>query len=258
MASQDIEFDLMTNEEIITLCSESDCDIVHEQPGSDRKIVKISSRVAIKVGTGVTESEANNQRAARRLIDQNIVRVPDVYRSFQDGIIGYIAMEFVEGEAHMQLGDKDRIRKIARALDCFTRIRNPTPGPIGGGAPRGMLWLESWDVQGGSVLEIETYFNSLIRGETKLNLESYGLCLCHLDLAPRNILWPADGSVCILDWECAGFYPRFFEVSMLRIFRGKDGDFNGILLDYLDPLTEAEETQAELIFRAYYNGQKYY
>lgn len=39
--------------------------------------------------------------------------------------------------------------------------------------------------------------------------------MCHLDIAPRNLLYLADGSVCLLDWATAGFYPRFFEVCVL-------------------------------------------
>jgi len=50
------------------------------------------------------------------------------------------------------------------------------------------------------------------------------LVLCHLDIAPRNILWldEDDGALCIVDWASAGYYPRIFEWCSLDILRGKD------------------------------------
>ena len=80
------------------------------------------------------------------------------------------------------------------------------------------------------------------------------LTLCHLDIAPRDIIWLDDDSMCLLDWECAGFYPRLFEVYLLRIDSGKDGEFNRLLFESLKALTIEKEVQAELILKVNSNG----
>lgn len=37
--------------------------------------------------------------------------------------------------------------------------------------------------------------------------------LTHHDLAPRNIILDPEGQLWIIDWDCAGFYPEFFEYA---------------------------------------------
>lgn len=42
------------------------------------------------------------------------------------------------------------------------------------------------------------------------------LVMCHLDIAPRNLMLLPDGSLCFLDWAFAGFYPSIFEIYTLK------------------------------------------
>ena len=247
-----------TNDELVALCTSPTCEILGGQCDGGRKVVKISDQAVIKFGIGVTEVEANNQRVARRLVDPDVIRVPLVYRSFTKGSLGYIVMEYVKGQVLAPLEDPDLIRRAARALAHFTEIPGCVPGPLGCGAPRGLLWPENEDLSFKTTQDIEKFFNSRLRGDTKLALGCYDLVLCHLDVAPQNILWLEDGSVCLLDWECAGFYPRLFEVCGQRIIFGKEGEFNRILLESMKCLSEEEETQAKLIMQAFSNGQRFY
>ena len=106
---------------------------------------------------------------------------------------------------------------------------------------------------------MEIFFNRRIsRSDSKMALEDYTLGICHLDVAPRNILWLEDGSICLLDWKSAGFYPRLLEVCMQRINVEMDGHFNELLLASMERLTDKEEAQAQLVLQAYSNGMKYY
>jgi thiamine kinase-like enzyme len=93
--------------------------------------------------------------------------------------------------------------------------------------------------------------------ESKLILQKYPLVLCHLDLAPRNIIWLADGSVCFIDWASAGFYPRFFEVCLLKIMEYSHGNYEVALIERMMKLSEDEETQMILLQRSFYNNIKY-
>lgn len=40
----------------------------------------------------------------------------------------------------------------------------------------------------------------------------------HHDLAPRNIILDREGQLWLIDWDCAGFYPKFFEYAGMHNF----------------------------------------
>ena len=245
---------------LVAACSSPSCvTLGKEVKGSGRTIVRISEQVVIKCGLRVTESEANNQRGAYLLLDPCIVRVPQVYRFFSYGLRGYIVMEYIKGEILTPLEDPNRIRKVASALAHMQDISRRVPGPLRSGVPRGLLWPEDEDLTFADMLDVEGYFNSrLAKGSPRLAFGQCRVVLCHLDVAPRNILWLEDGSMCLLDWECAGFYPRILEVCAQRIIAGKEGEFNMMLLECMDGVTDEEEVQAGLIMRAFANGQRYH
>ncbi|CAG7952470.1 unnamed protein product [Penicillium salamii] len=105
---------------------------------------------------------------------------------------------------------------------------------------------------------MEEWFNSrLFAHNPNLDLQSCDLVLCHLDIAPRNIIWQEDGSLCLIDWASAGFYPRLFEFCMQWILDGKDGTFNSLVLESVDPLSDHEMAQKEAMLCAWGNIQKY-
>lgn len=66
-----------------------------------------------------------------------------------------------------------------------------------------------------------------------------------------------DGSLCLIDWNSAGFYPRLFERVALEINIRKESDWNAKLLGLLDELDDGEKAQARLLEQAYYLGQRY-
>jgi thiamine kinase-like enzyme len=90
-----------------------------------------------------------------------------------------------------------------------------------------------------------------------MSLDGYELVLCHLDLASRNVVWLDDGSLGLLDWESAGFYPQFFEWCALRVNWWGRGDLADRLLDAFPKLTSDEMVQAEYLLRAWSFFQKY-
>ena len=227
--------------------------------GTGRSVVKISDKIVIKYGIGVTENEARSQATAWELFDPKIVRVPQVYGYFSRAGRGYLVMEYVEGRNLNPLEDRRYIRKVAQVLGYMWTFTRRAPGPLGYGAARGLLWPDDQEIYLKSMDEIERFFNSRLRkGSPNLALEQNHAVLCHLDIAPRNILWLEDGTLCLLDWECAGYYPRCFEICVQRIVSGKDGAFNEILLGDIPDLTQEEEAQVRLMMEAFSNSQKYH
>ncbi|KAK0099278.1 hypothetical protein ONS95_006353 [Cadophora gregata] len=166
-------------------------------------------------------------------------------------------MEYIHGQI-VPSPDSDQIDKIAQILSCFSSIRSQDPGPLQGGVSRGLLWQDNGEPVFKTVQKMESWLNFRLPDvETKLTLQKYPLVFCHLDLAPRNIIWLADGSVCLIDWASAGFYPRFFEVALLKIMEYSHGNYELDLIERMEKLTEDEEIQKTLLQRSFYNGIKY-
>ena len=259
--SPEIDVHTATVDALVAFCSSASCERLGK--GSDPtfigRVVKVSEQAVIKFGIEVTESEANNQRGAYRLLDPSIVRVPRVYRFFRHGRNGYIVMEYIEGQTLTLLDNQHTIQRLADVLTHLATISYHVPGPFMSGIPRGLYWPEDEEISFKSMADLERYFNSrLSKSGPQLDLSNCTAVLCHLDIAPRNILRLKDGSICLLDWEFSGFYPRVLEVVLQRVFFGRDNYFNKILLEHTAGLTEEEEAKAELIMRAYSNNQRYH
>ena len=257
-----LDHETATNDELMAACSNK---AYESLVAVGRSVVKISEQAVIKNSIGVTEAEANNLRMAYKLLDPYIVRVPRVYRFFTDGNPGYLGekgylvMEYIKGRVIDPLDDPELIRRVAQAVAHCAETPGRVPGPLGGGTSQGLLWPQGDRILINSTQELERFYNSRLRGDgPRLALGGYKLVLCHLDIAPRNILWLEDNSLCLLDWESAGFYPRFFETSQQRYIYGKDGDFNRLLLESMEALTEKEEADSILVLNATFNMIRYW
>jgi Phosphotransferase enzyme family len=166
-------------------------------------------------------------------------------------------MDYAEGKVIDPL-EPDHIERLACVLEYFSILKADTAGSLSGGPCRGLLWPDRLDLTFASVRKMEDWFNSrLFPGEGKVSFENCDLVLCHLDIAPRNIIWQSDGGICLVDWTSAGYYPRLFESWAQWNIEGKDGSFNSMLLDCMKPLQDHEIAQKMPICRVWYNNQKY-
>lgn len=244
--------------ELIKFCLSGPHDRIIGGMPEGNLVVKISEEIVIKFGPGVCEDEAKNQQEAYELLDPKIIRVPRVHRFFSDECgRGYIIMDYIEGRVVDQLGP-DHIKRLVRVLDYFGTLKRKTPGSLSGAPCRGLLWPETEHLSFADIEEMENWFNSkLFPGQGKISFQTSDLVLCHLDLAPRNIIWQSDCSFCLVDWASAGFFPRLFEFWAQWIIEGKDGAFNKNLLDAMTPLQDHEIQQKPFICRVWYNTQKY-
>ncbi|KAH8727388.1 kinase-like domain-containing protein [Phaeosphaeriaceae sp. PMI808] len=254
-----LQYDIATNEEIVQYCLRSNPgrDVISEFEGG-LSVIKISEAAVVKCGFGVTHLEAQNQLQAYEIIDPTIIRIPRVYRFFTHGLAGYIIMEYIKGQPLSSVGDPaSYLQAVAHVLKHFEQVLGDKPGPFHGGLAHGQLWLDE-SIAPATISDIEEYFNQRqLKLLPKLKLASYPLVFCHLDIAPRNIMVLEDGSLCLIDWATAGFYPRLFERCALRLNTRKKDDWNAQLLELLDILDEGEMSQAQLLEQAYYLGQRY-
>ena len=249
---------VLDRQALIKLCSDPYHEVL-SKVAYGNTVLRISGHLAVKFGVHVKEAEAQNQRKAYQLLNPHIVRVPKVHDFFEHASKGYLVMEFIEGQTIDPLEDEALVKRLSDVLKSFERVSNYKSGPLQGNMATGCLWPEGESVQLNGIEDVECFYKSRLRKtEPTPALTDFSLVLCHLDFVPRNILWLHDGTICLLDWESAGFYPRLFEVCRQRIFMGQDGKFNKLLLDCMPPLTMEEERQAEWMMLAFRNMQRYH
>jgi thiamine kinase-like enzyme len=167
-------------------------------------------------------------------------------------------MEYLEGQSLCSVEDPaSYLQAVARVLKYLETVRSEKPGPVHGGVSNGYLWLDE-SIAPRTVSDIEEYYNlRQLKHLPKLELQRYPLVFCHLDIAPRNIIVLEDGSLGIVDWGTAGFYPRLFERCTMGLNAKRPDDWKARLLLLLDILDEDEKSQARLLEQAYYLGQRY-
>lgn len=157
----EIDVHTATVDVLVAFCSSASYEALGEGPDiiCGRKIVKVSEQAVIMFGIGVTESEANNQRGAYRLLDPRIVRVPRVYRFFSQRRNGHLIMEFIKGQTLTSLDDQHIIQRVADVFTHLATISHHTPGPLMSGIPRGLYWPENEELSFKSMSDLERYFN---------------------------------------------------------------------------------------------------
>lgn len=218
-------------------------------------VLKIDSRTAVKFGPGVSKDEAENQAAISTMVNQEIVRVPKVYDWFQDAEgWGYLVMEFMTGERAGHLDEDKYKTKLLRVIEHLHSLTAAKIGPLHQGPHRAIIFGENSSPVLPSTKDVEAWFTRRLGKDNGIvDFSHFDLVLCHLDLTCRNMLWIEGQPPCLLDWACAGFYPRFFEKLSLDII-GQPEDGTAIVEMHL---SNSESEQYWLTATAFANEMRY-
>jgi thiamine kinase-like enzyme len=101
---------------------------------------------------------------------------------------------------------------------------------------------------------LENWING--RQKNYISLQGEQCILCHLDLSSKNMLWLEGGTVCLLDWASAGYYPRYFEL-VAQLKKGRPDKFVAELLETrAKSFTDDEIRQAKCLVQASNNAQR--
>lgn len=195
-----------------------------------RKIVQVS-RTELWKGPCTTQE----LEAMLFVAENTSVCVPRVHRTYQGREGLFVAMAFVRGQRldHIwpRLSDDQKEELVGRVWCSVQKLRAAPRPPLLGSITVGSASL------GGSVrdgaLSQEAVgpfsrledFNRLLRGALSVqefdrfwregcnddNDEHKRSVFVHADLSPRNIIVTEDASLCILDWEFAGWWPAYWE-----------------------------------------------
>lgn len=150
-------------------------------------------------------------------------------------------MEYVPGPTLTDIDlDKrtDVIPRMAQIIAHFGQIQGgQVPGPIGGGYPESYLWGDDGAcIMFTSVPVLNDYLNKrLTLRDESIDLTGQPLVLCHLYLGRRNVVLGDDDTISIFNWNHAGLYPRFFEITTIS-------NLNPWFTPYDNPLEEVTTT----------------
>ena len=232
-------------------------------------MVRFQEEYVIKTAWGVTIREAENLQAAYNLVDPRIVRVPRFVQFFEVPVTnssfsprGYLVMEYVPG-AQLDLLSHQQMLALAGIVDHLLTIPGTVPGSLSGGEFTGPAFdgAQAAAIPAGDVIALEKWINDRQVNGPQIELQPLSLVLCHMDIAPRNIIWPHDGGIpYIVDWESAAFLPRSFELCSHMISGSLSADFHEDFLAILKErlrLTDHEERVMEAFLAAWSCSQTY-
>lgn len=246
--------------DIIQYCLNPPQDALLTDPQYTNVVLRLPGPWLIKYGISVRPNEAENQRRARNMVDPQIVYVPEVYRNFQDDDgVGYIIMEYVVGSPVQTISSSSLREAIRKMLAHFDSLSGTTAGPLGGGRSPALIFGEQDEPAFRTVQDIQEWINDrLLLRQTPISFDDdTRLSLCHLDIAPRNLLQRDDGSLCLLDWATAGFYPWYFEVCSQRLVVPQCDIFNQQLLECMRAPSPHEDALVTTMLLAWFNCHKY-
>ncbi|KAF4449475.1 protein kinase-like protein [Fusarium austroafricanum] len=188
-----------------------------------RKIVRISHNQLIKGPCTQQELEAMQYAASH-----TSVCLPRIHRVYDRGGTTFIAMDFIKGKTLDQiwptLTEEKKESIVVEIWDNLKQLHTCQPPPslghitaasISGGPVRdGALGVEDdGPLDIGPFTSDDEFLNALRESPDLIqdNLHPNRVGFVYGDLALRNIVMKNDGHLCFLDWECAGWWPLYWE-----------------------------------------------
>lgn len=188
------------------------------------------------------------------------VKIPVVKSKEQKGgtLGSFIVMDYIHGktvEQYWDTADLPLCRSVAKQVADIVNKMQSTPvgdtlplGPISDAERSRGKWTGPWFTDYGagpfaSLEELEAWLNHKIdvcirvqelpADWPRFELKEADLVLTHQDIAPRNLIVDVDSDgggggnpkVWLVDWQCAGVFPRGFEQAVLREQAGGIDEF---------------------------------
>ncbi|ATY62322.1 kinase-like domain [Cordyceps militaris] len=176
----------------------------------------------------------NEAQAMEYVRKHTSVPVPKIYKVFErnDSYIN-IVMEYIPGDkADFTAMSAEEIQKLgeqlANYLDQLRSLEPPEPGFIGSATQESLLDHRLGHYRFGpfhSVADFHAYLRfggaleewlydpvvKKIHGKSS----EYQVKFTHADLNPKNIRYRNGRITAIIDWECAGWYPEYWEYTKI-------------------------------------------
>ena len=240
---------------IVSYCSHPPKEHIIQREYGSNVVVRLDPDTVVKFGQGVTRREADNQVRAFQMLNHQIVRVPRVHGFFIDDDMGYLVMEYIEGRK-VDPANRHDLDLVTEMMRYFATLQSERPGNLSGGSSHSNFFPEGELFD--TVSNMTIWFDErLFADDPTFSFSDTPLILCHLDIAPRNLIITGDGSLCLLDWGSAGYYPKVFEICSQHIMGPDDHLFNEHILAIIGELSPDELAQKDAILRVWANELKY-
>ncbi|KPM45048.1 hypothetical protein AK830_g1431 [Neonectria ditissima] len=227
------------------LLSYTDADLVdhiNSLPGLPNcsKITPLSSKYLAK---NYREEELEHAVRSTKFASQLGIPVPHIYRTVPADYGVYCIMDRIPGipldMAWPELGWVASLRlafQLRRIIHRLRSVVSTSSGSLETGVCRSYFLDDRFGLPpGATVQQVNAYLNFWhnfvnIGKEVKKTPAEYAICpkpvfscsrpfvFTHHDLAPRNIILDREGQLWLIDWDCAGFYPKFFEYAGMHNF----------------------------------------
>lgn len=203
-------------------------------------IIPLSSKYLAK---GHTEDEVEDVVRSMEFASQLGIRIPHIHRIVWADSGPFCVMDRVPGTtldiAWPELGWISSLRLAFQLRRVIRRLRSATStsaGSLASGECRSYFLEDRFGLPPrANFHHINAFLNfwanfTSIRHEIKKTPAEHAICprpmfscnrpfvFTHHDLAPRNIVLDHEGQLWIIDWDEAGFYPRFFEYAGMYNF----------------------------------------
>ncbi|KAG6915418.1 hypothetical protein DXG01_011621 [Tephrocybe rancida] len=239
--------DKMTDDEMLTLILKSPSLDLHDH--SYTRLIAPSIIAKMATDGHAVPSEF---LALQQVREFTTIPVPRVYRVVPMGSCSWIIMDHVSGESLFELwpsmSENEKIH-LAKTLHTYVlqlrMLRHDRPDGRRAFCTESSLFGGVVDTRGPfpSYRALSDFFNK--RQKTTLDPTQWGpgpqctepfddsfpLVMTHKRIGLQNIVKGDDGTLWLRDWQCAGFYPEWFEYACMKqqaenlvsIRKGKDG-----------------------------------
>ena len=234
-----------------------------------RKFLFLEQRMVVQVGSDrIIKGPCMEQEleALQFVAKYTTIPVPKVHRTYRRNEGLFIEMDFVKGVnletvwETVELSNTQKSNIFKSIEDYVSQLRSFTsPDGVAVGSVTG------GPVKDGRITHLAispftniTDFHRHLRRDIPLercteaycndvlicHQRNYQTVFAHADLCPRNIILDPEGVPVIIDWECAGWWPEYWEYTKcyFAIFKDTPGWLN-LVDEYLKPYPE--ELKAE-------------
>lgn len=217
-------------------------------------VLKIDSYRAVKFGPSVSKDEAENQAAISASQPRDTSCAKSLRLVPRCRGLGVYCHGIYGRRASKHLGEDKYKAKFLEVIKHLHSIKATKIGPLYQGPHRAIIFGEGPSPVLKSIQDVEAWFTRrLCDNHSSVDFSKLDLVLCHLDFTCRNILRSEGQPPCLLDWACAGFYPRFFE-KLCQDIIGQPEDGN-VAADMR--LSNIESVQYWLTAKAFANDMRY-
>ena len=234
----DLAPQFMTREQIESVVAHAPKLYIYGGDIPSRAVARVSNHVVVKYGTKVSFGEGQGMMTVQQQVQISMPQVYDCWKSQQradcqaDEYV-YIVMRYVSGKILAQtIEDLDEDQKrdlsnqLTHLLNKIHTIRHTIPGAVGCGAataPR--LFTSDGAGPFQSIADLINWFNDCLNQcqsfgralkQQRFDEDIKDLVMCHMDVHLHNLMVDGTGKLWLIDWDCAGFYPEYFEYVCMK------------------------------------------